>query len=268
MKETYSYADCYKILSASPEQSFKEIRRNYKRKIQKLHPDRLDESQKAAANNNIKQLSNAFSVIEKHYKEHGSLPAIYVKTPYNETTAAHDFTAPAKGKHENNTSQKKERPTETQKSSAFQQPSKNKPKSKKSFLLILISSATLVFFYLDNSFEIEKKHPKEDAKIIKPIKSKANTVENKNNLKDKKKKPDFFTIGSPIGEVIDVQGKPDKTDKDVWSYGASKVIFKDGLVADWKRGKGSPIKARLIISNNNELHSKDDPKILSGALPK
>ena len=137
-------------------------------------------------------------------------------------------------------------------------------------MFILISAATLIFFYLDNSFETKEPAVKKDVKTTPPIKSKIDTTENKNNLerKGKKKKPDFFTIGSPIGEVIDVQGKPDKTVKDVWSYGKSKVIFKDGLVVDWKRGKGSPIKARLIISNDNELHSKANDATLPGALPK
>jgi len=268
MKETHSYADCYQMLGASPEQSFKEIRKNYKRNIQKSHPDRLEESQKEAANNKIKQLSSAFSVIEKHYKEHGSLPAIFTGATNTETTATSDFSTSPADNDENDTAHKKEKSADTQNSASIQQSSKNKSKSSKFFLFILVALVALIFFYLDNSFETEKPAIKEEIKIIKPIKNKTNIIENKNDLKDKKKKPEFFTLGSPIGEVIDVQGKPDKTIKDVWSYGTSKVIFKDGLVVDWKRGKGSPIKARLIISGSHELHPKENKKTLPSTFPK
>jgi len=267
MKQEYSFTECYKILSASSTQSFNEIRKAYKRKIQKFHPDKLDDTQKEAASNKIKELNTAFSQIEKHYKTHNSLPA-------TETTDDPKVRIDPKkqpNKHESvfNNSNATNKPT-----NRVSSPKDKSHKSRIAFVIV-ICIASFVIFYIENFYsniqpavssetdETEKKKP-----TPTPIKAKKQADET--IASTRKKIPDFFTIGSPIGEVIDVQGKPDKTNENTWHYGESKVFFQDGYVIDWKREKGHPIKAKLIIDEDSEFIKPDTniKKKLPGTLPK
>jgi len=266
MKQEYSYTDCYKILSATSTHSFSEIRKAYKRKIQKYHPDKLDDNQKEAASNKIKELNAAFSQIEKYYNSHNSLPAI------EPTDKPKERIKPAN-------KQSKSEPifdsVQSTNSPTSQFVPKNKSRKRRIAFIISICIASFVIFYIENFYidiqpaslsepvEPEKnKHPPSQVKTKSQI--------SENTVSARRKIPEFFTIGSPIGEVIDVQGKPDTMDNNIWHYGKSKIFFKDGYVIDWKREKGHPIKARLIINEDLELKKSDIniKKNLPGSLPK
>jgi len=265
MKQEYSFTECYKILSASSTQSFNEIRKAYKRKIQKFHPDKLDDAQKESASNKIKELNTAFSQIEKYYKTHNSLPAI------EPTEASKERIEPKKqpNKHEsvfNNSDP-------TNKSTYRASSPKDKSHKSRIVFVIVICITSLVIFYIENFYSnIQPAASSESDKTEKdsPLPIKVKKQADKTIASTRKKIPDFFTIGSPIGEVIDVQGKPDKTNENTWHYGKSKVFFQDGYVIDWKREKGHPIKARLIIDEDSELIKAETniKKKLPGTLPK
>ena len=268
MKQEYSFTECYKILSASSTQSFNEIRKAYKRKIQKFHPDKLDDTQKEVASNKIKELNTAFSQIEKHYKTHNSLPAI-------------ESTEEPKERNESKKQQHKHESVfnnfDSTNKSTYRGASSPKDKSHKSRIafVIIICIASFVIFYFENFYSNiqpavsnEPDKTEKNSPIPTPIKSEKQA--DKTITSTRIKIPDFFTIGSPIGEVIDVQGKPDKTNENTWHYGKSKVFFQDGYVIDWKREKGHPIKARLIIDEDSEFIKPDTniKKKLPGTLPK
>jgi hypothetical protein len=62
---------------------------------------------------------------------------------------------------------------------------------------------------------------------------------------------DYFTVDSTKGEVLVVQGPPSSFDKHVFSYGNSKVYFKDGRVTRWDSSPTNPLKTRLLPSQPN-----------------
>ncbi|MEJ5300639.1 MAG: J domain-containing protein [Thermodesulforhabdaceae bacterium] len=55
----------------------------------------------------------------------------------------------------------------------------------------------------------------------------------------------FFTVGSTEDEVLSVQGMPDKKSGQMWHYGLSKVMFRDGRVVGYDNFDGS-LKVQLV----------------------
>ena len=257
MKQKYSYEDCYKILDSSPDQSFKEIRKAYKRSVQKYHPDRIDNSNQQDASLKMQQLNAAFNQIEKHYKKNNKLPEIQQNKP-------------AQPSNKPSTAKTKQKPKRDTTAESRHQPfnktvniRKKSGISKYVSLIAVVLTAYIMFYApLETDQQEQQASAKKTVKNINKInhfteKKQIEDLKDKKANKDTKKKliPDFFRIGSPLGEVINVQGKPDMISKDKGTlyYGMSRVYLTDGLVSDWKRVKGSPIKARLIITNNNRL---------------
>lgn len=56
----------------------------------------------------------------------------------------------------------------------------------------------------------------------------------------------YFTIGSSKDEVAAIQGTPTELTYDVWCYGFSQVVFKDGRVVRWQEAKTNPLKAKVV----------------------
>jgi hypothetical protein len=76
--------------------------------------------------------------------------------------------------------------------------------------------------------------------------------------------PDYFTYGATIGEVISVQGPPDRINSNIWYYGHSEVHFKDGVVVKWKHDFSHPLKARIKLKStisNEDLVRHEDKRI-------
>lgn len=90
--------------------------------------------------------------------------------------------------------------------------------------------------------------------------SKKNVIESKADIKKKikiKTKAEYFTYGSTLGEVVLIQGPPDKTIGDVWFYGESEIHFEDGLVIEWLRTANNPLKVRdLLIPNKKKIETE------------
>lgn len=57
------------------------------------------------------------------------------------------------------------------------------------------------------------------------------------------RKTSRFTLGSTMEDVRTVQGKPFRETDEVWTYGVSKVYFRDGKVVDWYNSSLDPLKA-------------------------
>ncbi len=55
----------------------------------------------------------------------------------------------------------------------------------------------------------------------------------------------YFTVGSTKGDVVRVQGTPDKVTENVFRYGLSEVYFRNSRVDSWHSDPGTPLKARM-----------------------
>ena len=54
----------------------------------------------------------------------------------------------------------------------------------------------------------------------------------------------YFTVGSTKDEVLAVQGTPTQVEEYRWTYGLSRVEFRNDLVVSWTELYGSPLKAK------------------------
>jgi outer membrane protein assembly factor BamE (lipoprotein component of BamABCDE complex) len=61
--------------------------------------------------------------------------------------------------------------------------------------------------------------------------------------------PQYFTVGSTKDEVLSIQGTPSRFTERVWDYGQSRVYFDGDRVSRWHEWRGSPLKARLLLTD-------------------
>lgn len=248
MKKKYSYKDCYHILNAKPNCNWDELRRAYKKSIQKWHPDRFKEgsNEKTLGNDKIKKIILAYNQIHAFYRENGNLPPTE-PTPTNKPS-----------------SETIKRPVRTtikaQKTHTKPIP-KAHPKTPKSPLFSRFVFLTLVVSgYYIFEVEINSILPK-----VGFSNHEANILEHKENGSKKKILTKFqgqekyldsetkyffdngkrFTIGSSVGEVLSAQGRPTKTAGEIWFYNLSEVHFSNGKVIRWVRDINTPLKTHL-----------------------
>jgi hypothetical protein len=61
--------------------------------------------------------------------------------------------------------------------------------------------------------------------------------------------PPYFTVGSTKDEVLSIQGTPSRFTERVWDYGQSRVYFDGDRVSRWHEWRGSPLKARPLLTD-------------------
>ncbi|MDH5570117.1 MAG: J domain-containing protein [Gammaproteobacteria bacterium] len=270
MKQKYSYRECYHILKIKPGCSWDVLRKSYKQQIQKWHPDRFENSspQKEAATHKIKLLNRAYHQFSQYYRKNGSLPVIEHLAPAARNIAG---------------SQVKSEPLNAdtiQKSYRSLTPKNHRTKSQ-SFIFLAIISITFIYILVEytpvnnppqqpqktvfyNNPILNQQEPQHSTyNVLAPEKSAPlpNNTEsldsltntNKNQTDSQSTQVDdsenYFTYGSSIGNVIHIQGTPDKVEDDVWLYGDSKVYFSEGKVIKWERRQGTHLKAKAIFND-------------------
>ena len=228
MKQPHSYESCYKILNIEDKASWDDLRKSYRSLIQKWHPDRyMDDVGKSEANDKLKDLNTAYKVLSDYYKRNNTLPLYTRNIP--PSTEQKPTVQP----------KKKVKQSSIKKNIAA---TKRKNNIQHIFTVSLVFIIIAFFYqYLDSiivSFSTPLEYSKEE------------TID-KTKIKKMKKEDDskYFTYGSSLGEVIYVQGPPDRTVENVWFYGNSEVHFKGGHVVKWIRTSSMQLKARDILTD-------------------
>jgi curved DNA-binding protein CbpA len=257
MKQTHSFEDCYRILNSNPESSWNELRKSYKTKIQKCHPDRYEDNstEKNIAETQIKELNKAYQQLSRYYRKNGALPEIEKPEfrPKPQSKSESTRQKPTRTKPESTHF------TEPGKSSYKKPPAQKEAKSSKTVILAGITMVFITYIAIDSSTEIKsiKSEPVNSRQspnnkiMTQPVNAdKQITLDSSNKPdsdKDKSEKITLkpFTYGSTIGDVISAQGTPTRTDGDIWYYGESKVHFDEGIVRNWERRLGSPLNASI-----------------------
>ncbi|MFK5950594.1 MAG: J domain-containing protein, partial [Methylococcales bacterium] len=272
MKKTYSYKDCFQILDITPDCSWAELRKSYKKLIQKWHPDRFKDNskEKAGADNKIKTINIAFKQISSYYRSNGSLP------PIEEKPKTKQQVPPKKPSIKPVT-------TKTTVNKQFKpEPEKTSNRSFVMAILILLILCS-AYYLLADEFYFEEPQFEEPQVLLKNNKktthfnnvsttidqSTGQTPASNNHLEDKLKLTSYeesilqdtlsadedlliddtyFTNGSSIAEVIDIMGVPSRIDGDTWFYGESEIHFNGGEVIYWVRDTKTPLKARMIFN--------------------
>ncbi|MDH5573530.1 MAG: DnaJ domain-containing protein [Gammaproteobacteria bacterium] len=258
MRKSYSFEECYKILSTSSDCTWNDLRKSYKSQIQKWHPDRFEENsaKKKAAEEKIKNLNIAFDQLSRYFKENKHLP----KTDKPEIRERIQPRQQEKSAQKDNA---------TENSKPDSQPPLTKEKKHSIFWYVIIISVLIYVIYIITSDA--DLLPQSVTHTANPSKTNSsNTTSHTGNIKPVKKlqssrleetaanpkanhepkkysKEAFFTYGSTIRDVISIQGTPTKIDGDVWYYGESRVYFHDGIVIRWSREDNTPLNAGLAL---------------------
>lgn len=281
MKQRYTIGDCYKILLINPDCSWEELRKAYRLQVKKWHPDRFPSGsqEKLLAEDKIKYITAAYKQISVHYREYGRLPEIE-ENPEQQEVSQPTYAYNAR------TATVSEQPSQPAVNNNTEY---TRTDSKKFFRYIIALSILSFLLYAgytqnpaqkhhqatedtikkskpDNTDSHLQKHPLDTAQTFPAqnnlpfldntpeartrIGFSAKTDNNKTHAEEKAETRDFFTLGSSIGEVIDVQGEPNRIEGDTWYYGESEVYFYEGSVINWKRKHGSPLKARIIVKKS------------------
>jgi len=272
MKKKYSYHDCYIVLGIKPGSGWSELRKAYKRSIQKWHPDRFKDgtTEKLAAEDKIKAISIAYKQIHQYYHENGYMPAIEEVT----RVVAVDTT------DKSNINDKPVAPGEDKKPYAANR-SAVKDKQTKSykylFTTLILASIYPIYYIFSSDSDIKKQYGTEykvDENVPQNIQPASNTdgkTPTTSYLQDRLSRKNvtseqsleqtsvddhdtsvldrYFTNGSTFADVIGTQGAPTKTVGNIWFYGDSEVHFNEGKVSHWVRTTETPLKAQMTIDN-------------------
>lgn len=269
MNQKYSYGDCYKALLVKPGCSWEELRKAYKLQIKKWHPDRfaVSSSEKIIAEEKVKNITAAYKQLFEYHLKYGDLPKPIFVEKHNIITPHYESSISSTSPHVSENLQD------------------NKSKSANNHyyrLRFLIITIIICFFTYatftqnsdehtytisehtpqtnsnkallqnTNKEELQVKHQNSNPQDLPDnFRTPLDSLQTKPPLEEKNGKNDYFTYGSTIGEVISIQGTPNRVDGDTWYYGESEVYFLDGVVLNWKRMSGSPLKAKINMKNTN-----------------
>ena len=270
MKKKYSYHDCYRVLGTKPDSNWADLRKAYKKSIQKWHPDRFkdDTPEKLAAEDKIKAISIAYKQIHAYYRQNGNMPAVeeVAKVVAKETVK----TSTVNSKSSPSNAQKK---PDTTAKPTLKAKDRNPPIRLVS--AFMLASIFPIYYILTGTYDLDQQYESDyragdidlqdiqtsteadeknittsylhDEPLRKGTHNEQQTLDKVSAHDHASKQDNYFTNGSTFADVIGTQGAPTKTDGDIWFYGNSEVHFKEGKVSHWVRTTTNPLKAQMTI---------------------
>jgi hypothetical protein len=254
---TSDHSQSYRTLGVKPGCTWQELRSAYRRLVQTTHPDRfLTESHdKNLAEERLKTINRAFHNLASYRQRHGVLPNPAATLTDVHAAATH-FT---------------DSPTSTD--SAYQKsPSPREPRTEAGespltpdgspyynarlrSMLRWGGGIAVTLLIFEAIWTTSPQNPAEREVAQSPVRL-AETPKTPNTSQSGEITApvtgEYFTIGSSMGEVYEIQGVPTATEEGAWHYGNSKVNFSKGVVTSWKHDPSHPLKAGL---RSNQLKS-------------
>ncbi len=260
----YSYHDCYKILSIESSCDWPGVRKAYRQKIQKWHPDRItDAAIKSSAEDKLKELNLAYEQLSVYYKMHGYLP---VQEIPRDVVADKVEAKPARSRPQSKSVPKTDKESDRNNGGPGSLNISN-PSNLLSLLVFTVIGLAL-YTLLDIESPEDRSTQDIDSSLLESSRSTGNfklgeqdgiTTDAKLKSSDDEKNShteeddshirvmEYFTIGSSVKDVLRIQGMPDSVVDNIWFYGESTIKFEDGVVKDWKRTAASPLKAHMDL---------------------
>jgi len=235
------YIKYYRILGVEPGVSWVQLRKAYKGLVNTWHPDRFqqDPRQKHLAEKRTMEIIQSYQELAEYYKEFGVLPHVTkpMGIPVTEDLSSQRSSDPSPAP--------KNQDTEVCATDATPRQA-HKDRQDKLYVRIMATTALAGIAYLVwqvmpsvQSDDMSQRNSPKEQTVDKKI-----SAESGQHVPAETK---FFTVGTPPGEVYDIQGVPTKTEQDVWYYGNSKVYFQNGKVLRWDEQPGNPLKAKLTL---------------------
>ncbi len=217
------YHEHYRILGLRPGDTPADLRRVYKGKIHRWHPDRHEpnDGRKMLAEDVAKEINRAYRELDAYLKQHGTLPLHDDPRSHPDGSRSYGPSAPEWV------------PVFTD------PPSVKQTRSTSSygifiFLLILI---VLVYLWLDVPVGTSMDNPS------RSLSTAANELATPPDSSQSRLR---FALGSTLGEVYSIQGVPSFMEGNTWHYGSARVTFRNGRVIGWI----DSVPARLRASSD------------------
>ncbi len=206
-----NYQHCYDLLQLNPNATWEDLRKNYKRLVQRCHPDRFEQDPVARekAGIQLRELNNAYQVLSDYYKSHRRLPL--------GKAASHSSW------QFQNTSGLESREEEYR--AAKKWPVLNAVVSKWLVLGVPLGLIVLVFAFLLSQFSKGEVEVNEE-ELLLPLSALS-------PVSVAAKADSTFRYGDSREQVLAVQGNPTRISGDSWFYGKSRVDFEQGYVVGW-----------------------------------
>jgi len=246
----YTYEECFALLGVTADVTWSELRRAYRRQLQKWHPDkvRYNNIDLKIAENKFNAIQTAFTILEKYYLTHETLPPILTHS---------DITSPTKNSKQANNTAKVDYTLRNRGTSSH---SGSKGIFPTSFFVLLTLGAVIYFFlnyiYQEanvQSIEIPAQNETQPTSVDKSTES----IQPSQSHAPVKR---TFGFGTSMLEVKEIQGPPSHQNGNIWFYGKSYVIFSNGIVTDWFQHESSPLNIKQTNSAPKVLSTFNQPK--------
>ena len=234
------YTRSYSALGLKPGSSWDEVRDAYRTLITKWHPDRFqqDSQNRKLAEEESMEITRAYKILADYYRKHGSTPT-------------DPSPAPASAARNPETARPPEpiyRPApavEVPESATHAEPAASTPIAASRGKIFFVLPAIAMLLYLWFTEESVVRGPDIQTAPKSTVQDGAQPV-----LGSKAASypaDQFFTLGSKLGAVYEIQGVPSKTEQGIWHYGKSRVYFINGSVSHWDSHPENPLQASLVI---------------------
>ena len=224
------YSRYYATLRVSRDVDWKTLRARYKRLIGQWHPDRFpagaSETERGIAEERSKEITLAYQVLERYYRDHGVLPPLEPASAAVEAKAPRDLDTATATPPE----------PELAPRATPRGPAAPAPRRRYRGLIVacaLIAGLVVGYHYLgeiagDPTSVVAGSRPAQPA-------SQEPTPEPQRDT-------GTISAGSTVGDVYEIQGIPTRTEGEIWHYGKSSIRFANGKVVSWIQHPDNPLR--------------------------
>lgn len=255
---TYSYEDCFALLEVTPDVTWSELRRAYRRQLQKWHPDKIQYNNIDAktAVNRFNAIQTAFDILEKYYLAHETLPQIHVHSDS-------ESTGKTKKNVDNNSQfdfKRRDRVVASERGSKSIFPT----------TFFVLFGLVAAIYYIVNDLDQESSNSPTTLPIPDESQFKTNEKSNESAHAVQQNTPikRTFGYGASMADVREIQGPPTHINENVWYYGKSYVIFSNGSVTNWFQHELFPLNISQTARGINNPSSLTMNKKITVGLTK
>lgn len=239
---TNNHFQDYRTLGMEPGCTWKELQTAYRRLVQATHPDRITSisDDKELAEEKLKNINRAFHKLSNYRRNHGVLPG-FNKGADNPVSAA--STSGPGSSDEDTRDDFPTAPWDT--GSVEPQTAPEGLRNHRARLPTALLWGGIVVVTLLLGEQLWTTSNEESSSDQNAAQVSVGTLAAGNTVVPASVQGKFFTIGSSMGEVYEIQGVPSATEEGLWYFGSSKVHFRKGVVVSWDQDPSHPLKAVL-----------------------
>lgn len=231
---SHQFFEHYALLGLKPGAGWHELKSAYRAQIRKWHPDRFpsDADARKRAEEHSKAINQAYQELTEFYRQHSALP---LDTQTASTTRSFTEATPSTLHNEGHP------PADASPLRSWYGPAWLRARYGTAFVAAILCAWLLIKLIV----------PTEEPSTSHPITPPPTQVAVRESQPRSASEDHFFTYGSSMGDVYAAQGVPTSADHEVWHYGASKIVFRNGVVIRWEEHPDNPLKTGMGTSRSS-----------------